>query len=247
MPNRIIKETIRTSKSVSALSDFQFRLWIYLITYVDDYGRGIADPELIKGFCFPRGKDLSEEQIDKTLHELEANGMICLYEVDGDWFLCFPKWDKHQRIQTKKSKYPAPPWFTVTHGESPPESNPNQSESEYKKESESESESDARAREEMFEKFWLAYPKKVGKKAARKVFQKIDVPLETLLTAIERQKCSDQWSRDNGQYIPNPTTWLNQGRWEDEVRVSSKPVSTTTTGRQQTVTQYKGRDFFDEE
>ncbi len=40
--------------------------------------------------------------------------------------------------------------------------------------------------------------------------------LETLLTAIRRQKCGSQWSRENGRYIPNPATWLNQGRWEDE-------------------------------
>ncbi|MBQ7825187.1 MAG: hypothetical protein IJ337_02390 [Clostridia bacterium] len=48
MPNRVIKESIRTSKGVNSLSAFQFRLWVYLITYVDDYGRGSADPELLK-------------------------------------------------------------------------------------------------------------------------------------------------------------------------------------------------------
>lgn len=68
-----------------------------------------------------------------------------------------------------------------------------------------------------FEKFWSAYPKKVGKQTARKAFSRVKVPVETLLTAVERQKCSTQWSRDNGQYIPNPATWLNQGRWEDEL------------------------------
>ena len=68
-----------------------------------------------------------------------------------------------------------------------------------------------------FEKFWSAYPKKVGKQAAKKAFDRVKVPVETLLTAIERQKCSAQWSKDNGQYIPNPATWLNQGRWEDEL------------------------------
>ena len=68
-----------------------------------------------------------------------------------------------------------------------------------------------------FEKFWSGYPKKVGKQAAKKAFDRVNVPVETLLTAIERQKCSAQWSRDNGQFIPNPATWLNQGRWEDEV------------------------------
>jgi len=34
--------------------------------------------------------------------------------------------------------------------------------------------------------------------------------------AIERQKSSRQWTKDDGQYIPNPSTWLNQERWEDE-------------------------------
>lgn len=154
MANRIVKDSIRTSKSVNELSDFQFRLWIYLITYVDDYGRGSADPELLKGFVFPRRKGVTEQQILRTLDDLANAGMIHLYEIGGEPFLYFPNWDKHQRIQTKRSKFPAPaeehgeqplvpenppwstvshgesPWDTVTHGDSPPES-----------ESESESES----------------------------------------------------------------------------------------------------------
>ena len=60
MPNRIIKESIRISKNVNSMSDFQFRLWIYLITYVDDYGRGSADAEILKGFLFPRRKRVTE-------------------------------------------------------------------------------------------------------------------------------------------------------------------------------------------
>jgi hypothetical protein len=80
-----------------------------------------------------------------------------------------------------------------------------------------------------FERFWAAYPKKVGKEAAKKAFSKVKVPVESLLAAIERQKCSDQWSKDNGQFIPNPTTWLNQGRWEDELPSSSSGVQATGT------------------
>lgn len=80
-----------------------------------------------------------------------------------------------------------------------------------------------------FEKFWSAYPKKVGKKSAKKAFDRVKIPVETLLTAIERQKCSAQWSRDNGQYIPNPATWLNQGRWEDELA----PIQGSLSGKDQ--------------
>ena len=130
MPNRIIKESIRTSKSVNALTDFQFRVWLYLITYADDYGRGSADAELLKGFVFPRRKGITESQISKALDDLASIGMIHLYNVDGESYFCFPNWAMHQRIQAKKEKFPAPPngippLPTVSHGESPSESNPN--------------------------------------------------------------------------------------------------------------------------
>lgn len=75
---------------------------------------------------------------------------------------------------------------------------------------------------ERFAEFWKAYPKKVGKEAARKAFMKIKPSadlLRRMLEAIREQTASDQWKRDNGQYIPNPATWLNQGRWDDETPV----------------------------
>lgn len=88
MPNRIINEKIRTSKSINRLTDFQFRLWAYLLTYVDDYGRGSADPEILKGFVFPR-RAIREQDIQKGLDALDRNGSILLYEVAGEpYFAC---------------------------------------------------------------------------------------------------------------------------------------------------------------
>ncbi len=73
--------------------------------------------------------------------------------------------------------------------------------------------------EKRFDEFWAAYPKKVGKKAAWASWKKIK-PNEDLfnkiMDAVNRAKITDQWTRENGRYIPNPTTWLNQGRWDDE-------------------------------
>ena len=37
-----------------------------------------------------------------------------------------------------------------------------------------------------------------------------------MLEALVRQRRDPQWQRENGRYIPNPATWLDQGRWEDE-------------------------------
>jgi hypothetical protein len=71
-----------------------------------------------------------------------------------------------------------------------------------------------------FDIFWLAYPKKQGKGAARKSFKKLNPSkalFKKILTAIKQQKKSDQWLKEDGQYIPNPATWLNQERWGDEL------------------------------
>ena len=71
-----------------------------------------------------------------------------------------------------------------------------------------------------FDEFWKAYPRKVGKGTAKKAWERLKPTAglrSTMLAAIETQKQSTQWRRDNGQFIPNPSTWLNQSRWEDEL------------------------------
>ena len=215
MPNRIIKETIRTNKAINALTDFQFRMWTYLLTYVDDYGRGSAEPDILKGFVFPRRKSVTEKNISDCLTDLACMGLIDLYEVDGESYLCFPTWADHQRIQQKRSKFPGPDSGsrkpTASHGESPLESNPNTNPNPNQN-------TTARARGDgAFDRFWVEYPKKVGKGQAQKAFSKVSVPVETLIEAVQRQRNSVQWQKDGGQYIPNPATWLNQRRWEDDL------------------------------
>jgi hypothetical protein len=74
-----------------------------------------------------------------------------------------------------------------------------------------------------FSKFWEHYPKRVGKKAALTAWQKAKgkPPIDTILSAISQQIASPNWLKDNGQYIPNPATWINQGRWDDDVGVQT--------------------------
>lgn len=74
------------------------------------------------------------------------------------------------------------------------------------------------AEPEGFAQFWAAYPRKVAKQDALRAFAKIRPDaelLERMLASLERHKASRQWSRDGGQYIPYPATWLNGRRWED--------------------------------
>lgn len=70
--------------------------------------------------------------------------------------------------------------------------------------------------EQMFLEFWSIYPKKVDKKGSFRAFKNIPKLKEVfpgILQALEIQKESDQWSKNHGQFIPNPTTYIHQERW----------------------------------
>lgn len=70
---------------------------------------------------------------------------------------------------------------------------------------------------ERFEIFWKAYPRKVGKGAVRKIWLRkkfSDETLNEMLETLKWQVKLEQWK--NKQFIPHPSTWLNQERWEDE-------------------------------
>lgn len=257
MPNRILKESICTSESIEQLSAFEEIFFYRLIVNCDDFGLMDARPAILKARLFPL-KQIRDTQIIDALRRLTSLELITPYTVDGKSFLMMNAWDRHQQIRAKKAKFPLPPENMMladgtrvrrqhtdpddtngnhlisddirsnqTHADVPViQSNTIQSENE----SESENESKYTRARERFDQFWEAYPKKVGKGAAQKSFEKLRVTdelLQTMLTVIERMKRTPQWTKDNGQYIPNPQTWLNQRRWEDEVPVqqSQRPLN----------------------
>lgn len=108
MPNRLIKESLCTSDRIASLSDFEFRLWVGLITQADDAGRGDARPAIIKGSVFPLRERVTAKDIDIALHGLAAKGCISLYNVGGKSYFLFPTWAEHQRVRDCKPRFPAP-------------------------------------------------------------------------------------------------------------------------------------------
>lgn len=67
-----------------------------------------------------------------------------------------------------------------------------------------------------FEKFWLACPRRIGKEAARKAYEKARKTTSDseLLEGIRRYAATR--AGQDEQYTVHPATWLNQGRWADE-------------------------------
>ncbi len=73
--------------------------------------------------------------------------------------------------------------------------------------------------EEQWSKFWTAYPRHHAKQEAIKAWNQLEPDIEmviVIMTALDKQKVSEQWKKDGGQFIPLPATWLRGRRWEDE-------------------------------
>ena len=85
-----------------------------------------------------------------------------------------------------------------------------------------------------FEALWKRYPRKDGKQTAKRAWNKLKPDRQTcglILAALERDKTSRQWTKDNGEYIPHLSTWLNQRRWENEgVDFSQLPGAEPASG-----------------
>lgn len=232
MPTRYLKPGVRDSESIDSLSPHSEILYYRLLVTVDDFGRYDARPSMVKAACFPIKDIITATKIDALLRELVENGLIVVYEVDSKPFLQMCKWDNIPRA--KESKYP--PHLnncTQTYADvCNSNTNAPLTVTETQTKTETKTQTDV-----LFDEFWLVYPKKVGKDAALKAF-KNRKPNQELVNemclAIARQKNSLAWTKENGQFIPNPATWLNQGRWMDEVQeVTNRTFGNQTLNKQE--------------
>lgn len=87
---------------------------------------------------------------------------------------------------------------------------------------------------ERFSRFWSAYPRGENKQGAIRAWDKLqpdDCLCDTMARALKRQLNSQDWQ--NGIGIPHASTWINQRRWEDEVKIPVVPEMDTRGGLEQ--------------
>lgn len=66
-----------------------------------------------------------------------------------------------------------------------------------------------------FESFWGIYPKKVDKKKSEQKWNHLkESDRELIMSDVPKRALSDSWKKG---YVPNPTTYLNGERWNDEI------------------------------
>lgn len=78
---------------------------------------------------------------------------------------------------------------------------------------------------DLFDRFWRAYPRRVGKDAAKAAFAKAiekgRATAEDLIAGAERYAA--ERSTQDPTYTKHPTTWLNGGHWADEPARPQRP------------------------
>jgi hypothetical protein len=207
--------------------------WVFvgLWTQVDKDGRAEDDSRRLKARLIPFD---TKADMDAIL-QLLAPRFITRYAVNGRRFLQVNNFSKHQRPHPKEppSQIPSPdsadaveingePCFSASSRVDTGSRNGSRNGS--GKESlalpqDGNADAALERRDDAFDAFWSAYPKKVGRGAARASWAKIRpsaTQAAAMIASLERQRLSSQWLRDGGRYIPNPATWLNQQRWDDD-------------------------------
>lgn len=106
---RTIKPEFPQSESMGRISREARLLFILLWTICDDSGRTRGASRMLASLLFPYDDD-APGMMNLWLRELEQEGCIVRYEVDGLTYIQTVKWALHQKIdKPSKSKFPPPP------------------------------------------------------------------------------------------------------------------------------------------
>jgi len=227
MPNRIIKESVWTSTSLSSVSLYAQGFFLRLLPLPDDHGCFDARPSVLLGRLFPlQLKRVKESDIQEWLEELISIDSIRLWvDSRGVPYGFFPSWTSHQQIRSiHHRKTPIPPknitddnynrisldiscnqLLSVDALNPNPNLNPNPIKT--------------CAFEISFSVFYSAYPKKKAKQDALKAWLSLEPTndlVEKIISSLEKHKRSLDWTKDDGKYIPLPASWIRGKRWEDE-------------------------------
>lgn len=164
----------------------------------------------------------SEDQVNIIVLDLTLNKPCNITEQNGVVTLVSRRLERRlkaakQAIERKRKQRHEMSTWDVTLGHTVPSSSSSSSSSI--------STSVTDKKEQAFDLFWEAYPRKVAKRKAHDSFMRHVTTKNYLglMQALARHKISHQWTKDDGQYIPHPTTWLNQHRWEDKLETLKPP------------------------
>lgn len=210
---RTIKPEFFTNSKIMKLTPLARLFYVSLWCEADRMGRLKWDADSLKARYLPSDKTDAED-----LGTVLANAkLIRFYEVAGVLYVDIPGFPEHQVINNRESDSKIPPYSDdacVTRESGVKVAACGKEGRNGREGKETPVVPKGTIHQIEFEKFWEAFPNKVGKDAALRAWLKReDRPeIAVILAAVEvyvRTKPSDRdWC--------NPSTWLNQGRWKDQ-------------------------------
>ncbi len=162
---------------------------------------------------------LSEQRVRTALKNLKSTGEITIKSTNRYSLITVINWAKYQNdIENQPAEQPTTNQQSTsnqpTTNQQPTNNQPHRNNDNNDNNNKKEKIVDI-----LFDTFWAAYPKRQDKKGAQKAFAKLKPDadlLKRMLLSITIWKHSEQWTSEGGKYIPLPSTWLNNRRWEDE-------------------------------
>ena len=211
---RLISRSLSTSQRFAALHDeipklaeFAQVLYMLLITHSDDHGREAGDPFTVKHAVMPTSPRRISA-IETALAAMHNVGLVVWYEVDGRKWLQIQDFDEHQSGLHKRtgSHLPEPPGNS---GMFPLKR------TEQKRTEEKGTEGSL---PDGFVRWYAGYPKKKARADALKAWGQVAPDEElvaTMIAAVAAQSQTREWTKEKGEFVPLPASWLRGRRWDD--------------------------------
>lgn len=240
MRTRLLKPSFFTNDRLAELDPLARLLFQGLWCYADREGRLEYRPKKLKAEILP----YDDCELSDLIGQLSAAGFIVCYSVDGSPYIAVVNFTKHQKPHHLEaaSALPAPAEGIVQENHDDvevtstlPQGHVEDTSISHRDQSDLNpissaltlnpspltcnlSPKDARERAvcsgDDFDRFWEAYPEKVGKPAARRAWRAaaLKARIEDILAGLQRYKAQKPPDR---AYC-NPATFLNQERWNDQ-------------------------------
>lgn len=119
----MIHTSLWQNEQFAKLSDKAKLLYIGTITIADDDGRLKGNSLILKGQIFPLDEAVTSDQVRKYINECVKVKLINYYEVNGQYFLEHPNWQKFQTLRSDRKKDSEIPSFSDITTDSQPGDN----------------------------------------------------------------------------------------------------------------------------